>query len=76
MKYKNKKTKRDFVYTAIILHLYFLYFFEFKYNSSIHTSEFEKKLIISEIYFKYTSVFAYKYINLESLLQLYFRVSK
>ena len=36
MKYKNrKKIKKYFVYTSVILHLYFLTFFEMKYNSSI-----------------------------------------
>ena len=41
-----------------------------------YTSEFKKKQFILEIYFKYTSEFANKFINLESILQVYFRVSK
>ena len=52
MKYKNrKKIKMYFVFNSIILHLCFLTFFlnevHFKY-----TSEFEKKYITLEIYFK------------------------
>ena len=62
MKYKNrKKIKRYFVYTSSILHLYFILYLYFL----IYTT--------SNIY---TFEFAQKYINLESLPQVYFKVSK
>ena len=45
MKYKSrKKIKRYFVYTSVILHLYFLTFFEMKYTNN-YTSELQKKYI-------------------------------
>ena len=47
MNYKNrKKLKRYFVYTSVILYLYFLNFFEIKYIYLKYTSEFGKKYII------------------------------
>ena len=44
MKYKNrKKIKRYFVYTSVILYLYFSTFSEMKYIYFKYNSEFEKK---------------------------------
>ena len=54
-----------------MLHLYSFTFFEMKYTSSILLS-----LKINNLFRKSTSEFAHKSINLESLLQVYFRVSK
>ena len=75
MKYKNrKKIKRHFVYTSIIRYLYFLIFSEMKYTSSILLS-----LKRNNLFRKSTSnilEFANKFTHLESLLQVYFKVSK
>ena len=37
-----------------------------------YTSEFEKHASIQKVYFKYTSNFEYKFVSLESLLQVHF----
>ena len=37
-----------------------------------YTSEFQKHASIQKLYFKYTSNFEYKFVSLESLLQVYF----
>ena len=73
-KTEKEKKKRYFVYTSVTSFILLDFFWNEVYFK--YTSEFKKKYIIWEIYFKYTSEFAHKDINLESLLQVYFRVSK
>ena len=84
---KTEKMKRYFVYTSIILHLYFLNFVEMKYTSSILSSlkrnilfrsstssmflGFKINTSVLKVCFKYTSGFEDKYVSLESLLQTY-----
>ena len=91
MKYKNRKKNKKsyFVYTSLIIHLYFLTFVEITYTSIIHLSVNRNKEIylsillsfkintsILKAYFKYTPKFEKKYINLENLLQVYSAVSR
>ena len=75
MKHKNrKKIKSYFVYTSIMPYLYFLIFSEMKYTSSILLS-----LKRNNWFTKSTSnicTFAHKFINLESLLQVYIYTSE
>ena len=61
----------SFVYTSIILHLYFLTFVETKYTSSLLLSLKINTSILKD-YFKSASEFQKKYFNLESLLQVCF----
>ena len=64
--------KRYFIYTSIILYLYVLAFSEMKYTSSILLS-----LKRNNLFQKSTSnILLSLHINLESPLQVYFRVSK
>ena len=88
MKYKNRK--RYFVYTSIILYLYFLTFSEMKYTSNIllslkrnnlfkkSTSSILQSLHINtsilKVYFKYTSKIEKKYFNFKNQLPAYFQV--
>ena len=63
MKYKNQKKKNGFLFILQLLHIYF------KYTSLKRNTYFRKST--SNIL-----EFPHKYINLENLLQVYFRVSK
>ena len=86
MKYRNRKTiKIYFVYTLVILRLYFfcpkeVYVkftsrfkkkYQFRKSSSI-LSSLNVNAKFQEVYIKYTSNFEKKYINLEYLLPVYF----
>ena len=67
--------KKYFVYTSTILYLYFLNFFEMKYTSSILLS-FKRNMLFRKSTSNILLSLHIKHINLESLLQVYFRVSK
>ena len=67
--------KSYFVYTSVILHLYFLTFFEMKYTSCILLS-FKRNALFRKSTANILLSLLIKYVNLESLLQVYFRVSK